>query len=207
MANTRFTQFLYTKHAKPVILDVDIPIGATGAVGTLVGGSGISSVTRLAAGLYKVQFVDNYNKFLGMQACIFSPNSGSNVNDGSFSVGTTYIITAVGTTNWQTAGLPTGQTAAIGSVFKATAVGGAGSGTAKVQGVSGIANIEMLGSPTTTLYPTGLSGNPGGYVIFQTLAATSSSVTTLIATDPANGSTLSLEFYFSDSGLNALNNG
>jgi hypothetical protein len=214
MANARFNQFMYTKHGKPVILDVDIPIGATGAVGTLSGGAGVSSVTRHAAGIYQVNFVDAYNKFLGMDWNIWSPNSGSSIlvaSAGTVS-GTTYVITIVGTTTtagWQSLGLPVGITPAVGVAFKSTATTtAAGTGAVQVQlaAGSGIVAVEMIGNPGTTLYPTGL-GAASPYVILTTLAATNSSTTTFVAADPTSGCTLSLEFYFSDSSNLAKNVG
>lgn len=207
MANSRLNQFFYTKHGKPVLLDVDIPIGATGAVGTLSGGAGIKSVARNAAGIYQINFVDNYSKYLGGIFEVWSPNSGSSilVTTGTTS-GLTYVITIVGTTTtagWQTLGLPVGITPAVGVAFKATATTTTtGTGAIQVQSVSGIVACEVIGNPTLTMYPTGL-GSASPYIILQTLAATNSSTTTLIATDPANGSTLSLAFYFSDGSNNA----
>lgn len=198
MANTRFTQFLYTKHGKPTIIDLDIPIGATGAVGTVVG-AGIKSVTRLVAGVYQINFSDNYNKYLGLIAELWSPVSGSNVAVTAITPTVVYTITVLGTTTtaqWVTAGVPVGITPAVGVTFAAAATS-AGTGQVKVQGVSTIANVEVIGNPNTTISPIGL-GSANGYIIIQTLAATSSSVTTFVATDPANGSTLSLAIYFSD---------
>ena len=55
------------------------------------------------------------------------------VNDGSFVVGQAYQITSVGTTNWTAAGAPSNF--GEGTIFTATSVGGAGSGTANSVGV------------------------------------------------------------------------
>lgn len=208
MANRRFYQFMYTAHPKPVLIDVDIPIGASGAVGTLTSGTGISAVTRISAGIYQVTFLDNYNSFIGVEVDIWSPNSGSNILVASAGTtsGTAYIITTVGTTTtagWQTLGLPIGIAPAVGVVFKATATTTAtGTGAVQIPAAagSGLNHVEPIGNPSLTMYPTGLnSGLP--YMMFQCLAATNSSTTTLVATDPANGSTLSLAFYFDDSSL------
>lgn len=214
MANSRFNQFMYSKHGMPVMLDVQIPIGATGAVGTLVSGAGISSVARNAAGVYQVNLIDPYNKFLGLKCDIRSPNSGSSIlvaSAGTVS-GTTYVITILGTTTtagWVSLGLPVGVTPAVGVAFKATATTTAsGTGAVQVQLAtgSGIGSVELIGSPALTLFPIGMgAANP--YFIFQTLAATNSSTTTLVATDPADGSTLDLMIYLSNSSNNAKNNG
>lgn len=205
---------MYSKHGKPVILDVQIPIGATGAVGTLVGGAGISSIARNAAGIYQVNLLNPYAKFLGMKSDIRSPNSGSDVlvaSAGTVS-GTTYVITTVGTTTtaaWQTLGLRVGITPAVGVAFKATATTtAAGTGAVQVPLAtgSGLQSIELVGNPNLTINPIGVgAGLP--YFIFRCLAATGAGTTTLVATDPADGSTLELEIYLSDSSNNALNNG
>jgi hypothetical protein len=49
------------------------------------------------------------------------------VSDGSFTVGNSYIITALGDTNWNVAGAS--PNAAVGDIFTAISVGGAGTGT------------------------------------------------------------------------------
>ena len=55
------------------------------------------------------------------------------VADGSFLVGQAYQIVSVGTTNWTAAGAPSNF--GVGTIFTATSVGGAGSGTANSVGV------------------------------------------------------------------------
>ena len=55
------------------------------------------------------------------------------VADGSFLVGQAYQIVSVGTTDWTAAGAPSNF--GVGTIFTATSVGGAGSGTANSVGV------------------------------------------------------------------------
>jgi hypothetical protein len=55
------------------------------------------------------------------------------VNDGSLLVGQAYQITSVGTTTWNLYGAPSNY--GVGTIFTATSVGGAGSGTANSVGV------------------------------------------------------------------------
>ena len=55
------------------------------------------------------------------------------VNDGSFVVGQAYQIVSVGTTDWTAAGAPSNY--GVGTIFTATSVGGAGSGTVNSVGV------------------------------------------------------------------------
>ncbi len=202
--NRRTIQFMATFHGKPVLVDCDIPIGSTGAVGT-VAGMGIASVTRLAVGTYKVKFQDTFNKYLGTFAEIWSPNSGSNVAVTAINPTTVYTITVVGTTTtagWITAGVPVGVTPAVGVTFLCAATT-TGTGQCQIPSVSGLAHIEVVGNPNVMVNPAGGAGI--GYVVVQTLGATDASTTTLIPKDPASGSTLSLAFYFSDSS-NVINN-
>lgn len=199
MANRRFTQFSYSMHPFPVTIDCNFDVGATGAVGTLRG-PGVTSVTRLAVGTYKVLFQDNYNKFFGVTHWLASPNSGANVAVTAINPTTVYVITVVGTTTtagWNTAGVPVGTTPAVGVTFLCAATT-TGSGQAKVVGVSGNNSIEVVGLPNTTLQN---STTPGGYVVIQCLGPTNSSTTTQIPVDPANGSILGLSFYLSNSSL------
>lgn len=201
MSNRRYTQFFYSAHAMPVLMDCNIAIGASGAVGTLKG-PGISSVTRLAAGIYKVRFADNYNKLFGFWGHLRAPVTGADVAAGSLTPGVVYQITALGTTttaNWVTAGVPAGITPAVGVSFLCAATS-AGTGTAKALGVSGITNIEILGDSNLQLSPIGV-GLIGGYCIVKCLGPTAADDTALVATDPASGSVLFLNFYLSNSSV------
>lgn len=130
-----------------------------------------------------------------------SPVAGADVAATALSVGVVYQITAMGTTtqaNWVTSGVPSGVTAAVGVVFKAAATS-AGTGTAKILGVSGIETSEVIGNHINMLNSQPYSANLGGYVDFQTLAATNASTTTLIATDPASGSKMHIRILVSNS--------
>jgi len=201
MSNRRFNQFFLTPHAKPVMLNVDIPIGATGAVGTLANNTGVTSVTRLTTGVYKIVFADNYNKLLAMDFSNWSTTSGSSVLIASLTPGVVYQITILGaatTAQWVTAGVPVGITPAVGVVFKCAATSAGTSSACQTIAVSTIDGVEISGNPNTTLNSSPIGA---GYVVVSTLASTSSSVTTLIPTDPASGSTVQLNFYFNDSSL------
>lgn len=202
MANRSWanTGKIWAPHVFPVLLDCNITIGSTGAVGTVVG-PGIASVTRLAVGTYKILFQDDYNKLFGMEAALKAPVTGSNVAATALVPNTVYEITAMGTTtqaNWETAGVPSGVTAAVGVAFKAAATS-SGNGTAKAIGASGISSVELVGLPNTMMQNSGV--NVGGYVIVQCVGPTDATTTTQIATDPASGSILFLQFYLSNSSV------
>lgn len=182
----------------PARLGAAISIGATGAP-TLANPNkfGIAAVTRLSAGTYQIQLSDPYASVLHMQASFSPPMSGSSVVATSFAANTIYQITALGTTDFHAVGLPASVVPAVGAVFKATGAG-SGTGTAQTMTVSGISSVEMLGSPNTMV---SASSAPlqGGYVIIKCLAPTDASTTTMIATDPANGSTMRIDLLLNNS--------
>lgn len=193
MANRRFTQFFYTAHAMPTLIDFNFVVGATGAVGTLKG-PGVQSVTRLSAGTYKVKLQDNYTRFYGAYLSQIAPVTGSDVTAGSFVSGTTYQITALGNTNWNAIGLSSELTAAVGMSFVATGVG-SGTGTAKAVSSSGIVAAEIVGNPDLTLGPVTASGRNGGVVIFQCVDDSGA------VADPAETSIISMALYLSNSSV------
>lgn len=203
MANRSFANVgrIFAPHTMPVLIDCNFTVGAAGAVGTLKGPM-VSAVTRLAAGVYKVKFQDNYYKYFGGFAQMIAPVSGANVLATALTPGVVYQITALGTTTdaqWVTAGVPVGITPAVGVSFLCAAAS-LGTGTAKILGASGIQCVEVIGTSANQLNPIG-NGNMGGYVIVKCLGATAAGDTTLIATDPADGSTVQLAMYLSNSSV------
>lgn len=209
---------LYSMHVKPVILDFSFTVDNTNAAGIInLKGPCITSVfmnstspsggnPNPAAGIIQVKLADNYSRIYNVFGSIQSPNSGSALT--SVTSGVTYVITALGTTTtaqWVARGLPLGVTPAVGVAFVATATGAIG-GTGAVQipaaNSSGLANtIELVGNPDVTLSNSNQPAYGGGYLIFRCMGATSSSVTTRIATAPANGSVISLSVLLSDSSI------
>lgn len=203
MANRNFPNGgkLYSFNVMPVQINGSILIGTTGAV-TSFSGSGISSVTRLAQGQYQVILKDNYNSLLNFQAHMRSPISGTPVAGGSLSVGSVYQIVTLGSTTtaqWHAAGVPAQVVPAIGVIFKAATVG-AGSGTSETLITSGISSIEAMGIQSTMIAPDP-SIQAGSILNFQTMAATSSSVTTQIASNPASGSTIAFSIILNNSSV------
>lgn len=185
----------------PVEIDCQISIGATGAVSSF-SGAGVNAITRLSAGVYRIQLQDNYAKCFLVSASLASPVTGSAVAGGAFVTSTIYQIVTLGTTTqaqWVTAGLPSNQTAAVGMIFKAAGAG-AGSGTVKALGNSGVTKVETIGSINTMLAPAP-APNLGALLHIQCLGATDASTTTLIPTDPASGSVLSLLALLSNSSV------
>lgn len=206
MANRNFlSKFTYSMSGMPVRLTTKASIGASGAPTIQQTNTGIKSITRLAAGVYRLQLDDNYAQFINIRVNVKSPVSGSNVAATALTPGTMYEITALGTTtqaNWVTAGVPSGITAAVGTVFLAAATS-SGNGTAKAIGVSGITSSEIMGNPQQMLSNQPfVQGQGGAYITFKTLAATDATTTTLLATDPADGSFLYIELIMNNSSIN-----
>lgn len=190
MSNSYKYQFLYSKVPMLTMMQGDITIGASGAVSSAVGRE-LFAVTKLATGIYTIQLTQNYNGMIGAHFEIESPVTGSNVSDGSFVSGTLYSITAVGTTNWYAIGLNAGLTPAVGQNFVATGVGGAGTGTAKAVGVSGLMSIEVAPNQSTMLSSS--IGGQGAIVTIQTLNTSDA------LANPASGTNIHYNIFFRDS--------
>jgi len=213
-------QFLYTRHAQPVLLDCNFIVDSTAGAGvTNLNGPGIQAVymhssspsalnPNPANGYVVVQFQDTYAQyFLGMNSRM-TRLSGSSILVASAGVtaNTTYVITVVGTTTtagWQSLGLPIGITPAVGVSFVASATTtAAGTGAVQVPHVngSGVAYMEEVGNGSLTLYPTGIQrGYP--YLIARFMAATNSSTTTPIATAPADTTLVRMGFLMGNSSV------
>lgn len=193
MANRYFnSQFLYNFQTMMVFLECNFLVGSSGAVSSTKG-SGISSITHVGTGTYKIQFDDMYSRYLGGQFGFQAGVTGSSVPAASIVSGTTYIITSVGTTDFSAIGLPSGVTAAVGVAFTATGAG-TGTGTVKAVGTSGITTCEVIGDPSLTL-----SNPTDPYILVQTLGPTDATHTALIPTDPTSGCTMDFIFFLRNS--------
>lgn len=179
MANRNYPQSrVFSNHVMPVSIDCQIAIGATGAPTIAAGnGYGVASITRMAAGQYRLQLTDNFAKLLQFKASVQSPVTGSGIAAGSLTPGLVYQIATMGTTTqaqWVTAGVPSGITAAVGVTFKCAATS-AGTGTGKLLGTSGVNAVELLGSNSAMLNNSpagGFQQNLGGYIDFQCIGST-----------------------------------
>lgn len=190
MANRFFQQFFFGLNHYPVWIEGSAAIGASGATSALKG-SGVKSLTRKAAGVYELKLEDNYSRFLSFSTQFVAPVTGSAVTGGSFVVGTAYVIQSLGTTTqaqFEAAGLATGNTASVGDAFVATAVG-AGTGTVKAVGTSGVFATSLVGDPQTGVGPT----TAGALLYFKCVDATGAAV------DPTSGSQLYFDVKFRNS--------
>lgn len=191
MANRFFQQFTFSLNHYPVWLECSAAIGASGATSSLTG-SGVLSLTRVAAGTYKLVLEDDYSRFLSFRATLQAPVTGAAVTAGSFVSGTLYQIVTLGTTDYSAVGLDSGITAAVGEVFVASGAG-SGTGTVKALGVSGIYAVELVGNPQLTVAST-VSGS-GSILYFKTLNASGT------ATDPASGSSIFIQVWYRNSSV------
>ncbi len=156
-----------------------------------------------AVGYAMVQFSNNFNRYIGgFSGNVATPASTSTT---STTAGNPYVIITLGTTTlaqWNAAGLPAGLTPTVGQAFIATATGAiGGTGTVGIPGAQTISGITIFGNPNTTIANSNISKNNGAIAIVQFLAATSSSVTTLIPTAPANNTTVGMMFRFNGSSV------
>lgn len=123
--------------------------------------------------------------------------------DGAIATGFAFAKTVYNTNgdSWRAVGLPAGVTPNVGAAFIATATGsstgGGSTGLVQAPTATGQTTIEVVGDANQTLSPTprGFSPNVGGWILVQLLAATSSSVTTPVATAPADGTVIGMSFY------------
>jgi hypothetical protein len=189
MANRYMINKLNSFNHELTYLECNFVVGSSGAVGTTKG-SGVKSITRLQAGVYKISLEDGYSRYLGGFSGFVSPiGTPAAVTGVSSGVN---VITSVGNTNFYTMGLDSSITPAVGVAFLVTGAG-TGTGTVAPLAASGINAIEVVGDPNLTIN----CSNP--YFIVQTLAATNSSTTTLVATDPAQYSVFGLSMMFRNS--------
>jgi hypothetical protein len=211
MANRYFTQFFYTPHKMPVLIDCNFIVDSTNGNGLGIRslkGQGVSNVfmhtsatpapgnPNPASGVILVQLTDNYTRYFGGFSGQVSP-VGSSSN--SITSNTAYVITSLGTTTvaqWVAAGVPVGITPAVGVAFIAIetgAIGGTGTAAPTAAAGSAIDHIEVLGDPNTTLGPVGYN-NTLPYIVLQCFEAGAVAA-------PANGSGVGLSFYLSNSSV------
>jgi len=190
MARLKY-QFLYSAQPMLTYIEGNFVVLGTGAVGTIKG-AGITSITRLSPGTYQVVLSQVYPRYLAGAAGFVSPATTS-VAAGSFVVGDSYVINALGTTNFNAAGLNIGLVAAPGIPFVATTVG-AGTGSAFLVTNSGISHVEVIGNTNLTITQPGLPS-----LIMQCLNSAGA------ATDPTAGSVLGFDMFVKNSTAKAGN--
>ncbi len=102
--------------------------------------------------------------------------------------------------DWESVGVPLGLTPAVGMSFIATATGSAlGTGTVMAPGISLLNQVQVVGDPNQSINSSSVAQFGGAWVLVQFNAPTSSSVTTALATAPANNAVVGLTFKFDGS--------
>lgn len=183
-----------------------VPVAiATGATAANVGTALVNTINNLASGISGVfSFTSSGTTtvtVVSTQTNPYGPLPGK-PQDGAIATGFTFAATVYNTNLacWQGVGVPAGIIPAVGVPFIATSsgvsTGGGSTGTVQAPSLSGISGVEIVGDPNNALAPIPMGGSPnvGSWLMVQFLAATSSSVTTLIPTAPANGSVIYMKF-------------
>ncbi len=164
-----------------------------------------------AVGYAWIQFKNNFNYALSGSNSIVSPVSGTPLT--AVVAGSPYIIVSLGTATlaqWQAVGYPAGFVPSVGGSFVATAsatIGGSAAVEAPAASGSGIVAIDVIGDPNQMINNSSIAANGGAWTMIRFLAPTSSSVTTLVATAPANGSVIALRFRFDGSSVSIPDGG
>lgn len=223
---------IYSMHVQPVLLDCSFQVVPSNGLGiTTLKGPAIQNVFMTtsttpsagnsnpaspnvvvtnpdpATGFIVVQLQDPYQRLLGFDYSIQSPNSGSDVkiDNSAMTAGVAYTITTLGNASaakWIAIGVPRGVTPAVGVSFIAASNGGAGDTlTSRVQAVaaagSGIDSIELVGSPDASISPDPADSQGfGAQLIFACR-----DVDGAIAA-PATDSVISMKLYLSNSRVN-----
>jgi hypothetical protein len=206
MANRYLTQFFYTFHKMPVLLDCNFIVDSTNGNGLGIRslkGPGIAAVymntsaspapgnPNPAAGVILVELQDTYYRYFGGFSGQVSPVSTSST---STTANAAQVITSLGTaTNaqWQAVGFPVGNTPNVGAAFIPTSsalIGGSATVASTV--ASGIDHIEVVGDPNQTINaPAGTNQILLSCYLNTTLTA------------PSNNTGIGLSFYMSNSSV------
>lgn len=218
MANRNFASAgkIYSMHTMPVLIDCNFVVDSTNGnglgirslKGPLVQNVFMHTTAPLsgsgnpnpASGTIVIQLQDNYNRsFSGFNA-IVSPVSGTPLT--ATTSGTAVIIVSLGTATlaqWRAVGLPLGITPAVGVAFVPTAsatIGGSAAVEIAAATGSGVATIETLGDPNTTIAPDPTQNQGfGAQLILQCRDYAGAIVA------PADGSVISIAMYLSNSSV------
>jgi hypothetical protein len=206
MANRYLTQFFYTFHKMPVLLDCNFIVDSTNGNGLGIRslkGPGIAAVymntsatpapgnPNPAPGVILLELQDTYYRYFGGFSGQAGPVSSSST---STTANAAQVITSLGTATlaqWQAVGFPVGNTPNVGAAFIPTSsalIGG--SATVASTTASGIDHIEVVGDPNQTLNaPAGTNQIVLACYLNTTLTA------------PANNSVIQLSSYLSNSSV------
>jgi hypothetical protein len=155
------------------------------------------------AGYAQITFKNNFNYYLGGFSGQVTPLTSTSTT--SLTAGNIYVITSLGTTTvaqWQTAGMKPGFVPAVGSTFVAASTASlSGTGTVGIPGEQVAPIVSIVGDPIQMINNSMLAQYAGATLFVQFSGPTSSGVTTLIPTAPANGSVIAMQFQFDGSSV------
>jgi hypothetical protein len=207
---------LYQYEAYPVLLSCNFIVDSTNGNGfgiRSLKGAGIATVfmhtsatpgttqygtvnPNPATGVILLTLQNNFNRYLGGFSGQVSPVSGTPLT--SVTQHTAYVITSLGTTTaaqFQAKGFPSNFVPSVGAAFVATATGSlGGTGTVEATSSSGIDHIEVIGDPNATSQSSNMYAQGGMQIVMQALLNGT-------PTAPADGTTVSLSFYLSNSSV------
>lgn len=208
---------IYSQHVQPVLLDCSFLVTPSDATGVSeFHGSAIADVFMQtsttpsagnpdpANGYIFVQLDNGYNKLLGLDMSAEAPVTGDEIAvnaSGLVTANELYVISTVGTTTtaqWQSIGVPSSVTPAVGVPFIANAVaadpGTSGTGKVKAVGVTNMDEVQIAGNANLSVVA---SGAYGGYLILKCMKAS------VLAT-PTTGTRIKLNIYLSNSADNGI---
>lgn len=208
MANRYLTQFFYTFHKMPVLLDCNFIVDSTNGNGLGIRslkGPGIANVfmntsstpapgnPNPAAGFILVELQDTYFKYFGGFSGQVSPVDATTIST-STTANAAQVIVNLGTATlaqWQAVGFPVGNTPAVGAAFVPTSSALIG-GSAQVASTkaSGIDHIEVVGDTNQMI-----NAPSGTNQILLTCYLNTTK------TAPVDGTAIGLSFYLSNSSV------
>jgi len=178
---------------------------ATNASAATIGAALVLTIENLpsAPGSATMSFTATGTTTVTVVSTAAAPLAGVPMDSATKPTGATMALTKSKTNlqNWQNVGLPKGCVPTVGQAFIAIASGdstqGGSTGTVAAVGVANAQIVQVVGDPNQTISraPQGGSPNSGGLILVQFLAATSSSVTTPVATAPTDGDVIGMSFY------------
>lgn len=152
-------------------------------------------------GFATIKFKNNFNYYLGGFSGQIVPVTSPTT--ASVTAGHVYVVTVLGTTtlaNWQAIGLQAGLTPTVGQTFVATASTSiTGTGKVGLPGVPTANTVTVVGDPNASIANASIASNAGAIITVQFAAPTDASTTTLIATNPADGVVVGMQFNFDGS--------
>lgn len=224
MANRNYASGgkIYSMRVKPVLVDCSFIVNATdtGGLGiTSLKGPLVQAVymhtsatpsalnPNPASGTIIIQLQDNYNVTLVPEMHAIQSSLGTplliDASSAALTAGVAYVITTVGNATaaqWLALGVPSGVTPAVGVSFIALVTGSGASSTARVAPTaaagSGVASIEVVGDPNTSIAPNPSSTQGfGAQIILQCRDYAGAIVA------PTNLTKISIAMYLNDSSV------